>query len=367
MTTTTRTPLERRFQQRGIALIELARGLTTPVRFTDPVVEHLATRRAAGLFDFSFMACAGIEGRDSLAFLHGLQTRNLAGLPDNRLAYTLLLREDGTVLDDATVWRLAADRYLLFVGRRDDLQHVARHASDYGVSISDRSREYAVIAVQGRHAWMAICCCFAGDPPPSLPYYGFAETAFRGGPCLVARIGYGGETGYELVIAAEAAPELWEDLVRAGANLGLAECGFEAIDSLRIEAGHILFLRELAMPVTPYQIGLSRLLDFYRGPFIGMDALRRMRWQAPRQCLVGLLIDEADTLAPYVTACILPGTARLTSSCVSPIFGRRIGLGFVTAADRHPGTRVEVAAGVSARVARLPFYDPAKFLPRRTR
>jgi aminomethyltransferase len=360
------TSLQRYFEQRGIAQVELAGRLATPVRFTDPVSEHLATRHAAGLADFSFVASIEITGRDSLIFLHHLQTRNLARLPPGRLAYTLMLRRDGTVLNDATIWCLGKERYGLFTGRRSDFDHVCALAAGFSVSIADRSVEHAVIAVQGVQAWPIISRCLSGLPA-GLPYYSFTDSRWQGAACRVARIAYSGETGYELITDAMYAPGLWRALLAAGTDYDLAECGFDAIDSLRIEAGHILFTRELAMAVTPFELGLGRLLDFYRDADPGMDALRRMRWQAPRQCLVGLLLDEVDTLVPYVTACILPGTARLTSSCISPIFGRRIGLGFVTVANRHPGTRVEVAAGVSARVARLPFYDPAKILPRRMR
>ncbi len=360
------TPLQRYFEQRAITQIEFASGLSTPARFTDPMSEHLATRRAAGLFDFSFVASTEITGRDSLVFLNHLQTRNLARLQPGRLAYTLMLRRDGTVLNDATIWCLGKAHYGLFTGRRSDFDHVRALAAEFSISITDRRLEHAVIAVQGVQAWSIISRCLSGLPAV-LPYYGFTDSRWQGAACRVARIAYCGETGYELITDAMYAPGLWRALLAAGADYDLAECGFDAIDSLRIEAGHILFTRELATDVTPFELGLGRLLDFYRDAGPGMDALRRMRWRAPRQCLVGLLLDEVNTLAPYVTACILPGTARLTSSRISPIFGRRIGLGFVTDADRHPGTRVEVAAGVSARVARLPFYDPAKSLPRRMR
>lgn len=368
------SPLGRYFTRRGVNQIEVAPGITTPRLFTDPAAEHLACRRAAGLFDFSFMACIEIEGRDSLAFLHRLQTRNLAGLQDRRLAYTLLLRENGTVINDATIWRIATDRYLLFTGRRDDLQHLAPLAGGLAVSIADRSRELAVLAVQGKQAWAIINRCFTAHAPglpPPLPYYGFVPFTFNDSACLLARIGYSGETGYELVIAAAAAPGLWAAMLWAGADHGITECGFSALDTLRIEAGHILFLRELALPVTPFEIGLARLVDFYNAECAGIAALRRRRWQTPAHALAGLMIDErAPGFTRQATAdlsAVAEGSALLTSACLSPVLKRRIGLGFVAAADRCPGTRVRLEPGVSARVARLPFYDPARFLARRTR
>lgn len=374
MSATASSPLERYFARRGVSRIEVAHGITTPKFFTDPAAEHMAVRRAAGLFDFSFMACIEIEGRDSLAFLHRLQTRNLASLQDQRLAYSLLLRENGTVINDATIWRIAAYRYLLFTGRHDDLQHLAPLANGLAVSIADRSREQAVLAVQGKQAWAIIRRCFAAHAPglpPQLPYYGFVALAFDGSACLLARIGYSGETGYEMVIAADAAPGLWEALLRAGADRGIAECGFSATDTLRIEAGHILFLRELALPVTPSEIGLARLVDFYNAECAGIAALCRTRWQAPARVLAGLVIDERAPefirQAAVDWSAVAKGSALLTSACLSPVLRRRIALGFVTAIDRCPGTRVRLEPGIGARVARLPFYDPGRFLARRTR
>lgn len=372
MSATAPFALERYFAQRGVSQIELARGVTTPARFSDAAAEHMATRRSAGLFDFSFMACLEITGRDSLGFLHKLQTRNLNALREGRLAYTLLLRDDGSVLNDATVWRVADGRYLLFTGRRDDLRQLAPLAAGLAVDIADRSREQAVLAIQGRQAWTIIQRCLGGQAQLPLPYYGFVALDFSGSPCLLARIGYSGETGYELVIAADAAPALWQALLAAGAEHGLTECGLSAVDSLRIEAGHILFMRELALPVTPFEIGLARLVNFYNTQCRGISALRCRRWQVPVRMLAGLFVDDRQQQAfagqsSMDFSAIAPGSALLTSACMSPVLKRHIGLGFVAAADRCPGTRVRLASGVGATVARLPFYDPARFLARRTR
>ena len=134
-----------------------------------------------------------------------------------------------------------------------------------------------------------------------------------------------------------------------------------------MEAGHILFTHELAAPVTPSELGLARLVDFYRPLFRGGQALRAQRWQPPQRRLVGLLpaADSADeTLLP---AQIRRGTAVMTSACWSPLLERLIGMGFVNNNDARPGATVLLNGGVRARVARLPFYDPARCLPRRTR
>jgi aminomethyltransferase len=353
--------------------LDFAPGVTTPLRFSDPREEHLATRRSCGLFDFSFMGCAEIAGREGISFIDYAQTRRLDSLPSGKLAYTLLLREDGTVLNDATVWHIEGDRYWLMTGCRADLGHLQHLAEDFDVIVRDISSQHAVLAVQGPHACSLVKRCLPELVPALPPYYGFVESRFRGAPCLIARVGYSGESGYELVIGSARAPALWQSLLDAGNDFDLRPCGFEAADSLRIEAGHLLFSRELALPAYPAELGLSRLTDVYRGRFHGSAGLLAARRTLPRFCLVGLLpvargSTELGTLQHFADIPGHPieaGAGLMTSAAYSPLFSRILGLGYVSPADRYPGTRVTLAGGVPAIVARRPFYDPAKALPRR--
>ncbi len=347
--------------------MSIAPGITTPRYFSDSRSEHLATRASAGLFDFSFMGCAEISGPASLTFLHTLQTRALCALQPGRIAYTLLLREDGTVLIDATVWCVARDLYRLFVGRRGDVELVAGWAGGFDVCVTDISGRHAVIAVQGAASGCVIERCFSTPPLCAFPYYVFGAVSLAGAECLLARIGYSGETGYELVTADAAGPGLWQALLAAGADEGLTECGFDATDSLRIEAGHLLFTHELTAAVTPFELGLDRMVDLYGRPFRGAASLRARRWQTAGRRLVGLLLPTDAAPHRNPSSHVAPGHGVLTSSCWSPIFERWLGLGYVDGADRYPGTRVTLGCGTRAVVSRLPFYDPVKYLPRNTR
>lgn len=353
--------------------LDLAPGVTTPVRFSNPREEHLATRHACGLFDFSFMGCVEIAGRESLSFIDYAQTRQLDSLPSGKLAYTLLLREDGTVLNDATVWHYGGGRYWLMTGCRTDLRHLQDLAKEWDVTFRDISSQHAVLAVQGPHASSLVRRCLR-DIVPALPsYYSFADSRFDAAPCLIACVSYSGESGYELVIGSAHAPALWQRLLDVGKDLGVRPCGFEAADSLRIEAGYLLFSRELALPAYPAELGLSRLTNVYRGPFHGSGGLLTARRTQPRFCLVGLLPAARRSTDPEALRHIADvpgqavgaGTGRMTSAAYSPLFSRILGLGYVSPADRYPGTRVTLAGDVPAAVARRPFYDPAKALPRR--
>jgi aminomethyltransferase len=367
------TALHDYFDGLRVPQLVLDEGVATPLRFSNPQEEHLATRRSCGLFDFSFMGCAEIAGRECLACIDYAQTRRLDSLPSGKLAYTLLLREDGTVLNDATVWHIEDDRYWLMTGCRGNLRHLRQLAEKFDVVFRDITSQHAVLAVQGPHASALLAQSLPGFVPAVTPYYGFVEGWFHGARCLIARIGYSGGSGYELVIESVHAPALWQGLLETGKVLDLRPCGFEAADSLRIEAGHLLFSRELALPAYPAELGLTRLTDVYRGRFHGSSRLLAARRTLPRFCLVGLLpaARNSTDLGTLQHSADIPGhpigagTGLMTSAAYSPLFSRILGLGYVSPADRYPGTRVTLAGGVPARVARRPFYDPAKALPRR--
>lgn len=365
--------LDRFFREREIATVELAPGITVPRVFSDRRAEHLNTRRAAGLFDFSFMSCFAISGPECLAYLNRLQVRNIALLPAGKIAYTLICREDGTIINDATVWCHGPDSYWIFTGRRSDRTHLEQVAADYRVSLTEYSNRHSVLALQGPRSLAILQQCFPGQAWASLPYYGFKSWKAAEQTLWVGRIGYAGELGYEIVVDSGNATALWQRLLKEGASAGLIECGFDSADSLRIEAGHILFSQELAIPATPFELGLERLLSPYGVNFIGAEALRAQRWVSPDRKLVGLLPKQGFEFvrgAPNLAEQILPcsgtcmGAAHITSQCVSPIQGRTLALGFVRFADRYPGTLVRLPSGSLAQVSRLPFYDPFRKLPR---
>lgn len=294
-----------------------------------PLEQHLATRRAAGLFDFSFMGLYEFRG---IAALERLQSRRLADLEPGRAVYTLLLNDDGSVFNDATVWRMDAGRYWLFTGRRSDVAWL-------GAAAQDRSGEHAVLALQGPASGAILARLVGAEAVRSLGYFHFATQ----GAMVIGRLGYSGELGYELVVPAQEGPRLRQALLEAGRG-GLCECSFAAADSLRIEAGYALFDREIDGRANPRELGLERRVSAPRTRF----ALSRR--------LVGLVIVNRPPRADSPVA-------QVTSECVSPVLGKTIALGFA-APDTAAGSSVRLADGRLACVARLPFYDPGRRLPR---
>lgn len=350
--TAVEAPLTAAFRTRGVPLTEVTPGLYVPARFGDPLAEQRATRRAAGIYDFSFMAIFDIDGPEALAFVGRLQTRDATRLRPGELRYTLLLTDEGHVYNDASVWNLGEGRYRIVTGRPSDLALLERRASRHRISI--RPLRGAVLSVQGPASAALLRALGATALPP---FFRFAAASLAGIAGTVARIGYSGELGYEVFVPARDGPGLWDALREKARDIGGLECGFEAADALRIECGFVLFSRELALPVSPEEIGLGRLVE---------GAAARGPRPSPSRRLVGLLPMREGPIAagPPGAAPIAPGMGLLTSAADSALFGRRLGLGYVDAADACPGTLVQLAGGGRARVARLPYYDPVKRRPR---
>ena len=284
--------------------------------------EHLATRQAAGLFDFSFMGLYEFRGPSAL---EPRQSRRLAQLEPGRVAYTLLLNDDGSVFNDATVWNMGDDRWWVFSGRPGDVRWL-------GSAARDRSGEHAILALQGPQSGRHLARLLGADAVRALRYFHFR----RHGDMLIGRLGYSGELGYELIVPRDREPDL-----RAHFS-DVPACSFEAANSLRIEAGYVLFDREIDGRANPRELGLERL-----APGRAFPLTRK---------LVGLEIEEGHASSD------LP-TARVTSQCHSPTLGRGIALGF-TSPDARPGDFVRVDNAYLARVAPLPFYDPERRRPR---
>ncbi len=287
--------------------------------------QHLATRRAAGLFDFSFM------GHYELSSVRGVQSRDLEHLEPGQIAYTLLLNDDGSVFNDATAWRLDTDRWWLFTGRRSDTERLRAISRD-------RSGEYAIAALQGPASARILARLIDLELVRTLRYFRFVQVD----SIQVARLGYSGELGYELLVPRAESKRLWDSLVSAGRGDGLVESGFEAANSLRIESGYVLFDREIDGRANPRELGLERLAP-------------NRKFEATRK-LVGLEI--LDEQAPVT----LPAV-KVTSECFSPTLGKAIALCFANP-DSIPGSAVRLTNGRTARVARLPFYDPERRRPR---
>jgi aminomethyltransferase len=294
-----------------------------------------------------------------VASVERLVTCPVATLRPGRVRYGLLCNEDGGVVDDVTVYRLADDALFLCVNASNiekDYRWIVRHAGD-GARIEDRSDRLGLLALQGP-ASAAILGKRATLPPDSKRFR-FFEGNVAGAPALISRTGYTGSDGFELYVAAEDCVRIWNALLESGGPLGLLPCGLGARDTLRLEAALPLYGHELDDTTSPLEAGLGRFVKRDTGGFLGAEAIER-RAQAPAtRALAGFVVEERGIARSDYP--ILHGGERVgvvTSGAPSPTLGKSIGLGYVPPALAVPDTRIEIGIrgrAVGARIVATPF------------
>jgi len=330
------------FAKRKIPLLELSHQLFLPAEFSSFEQEYWAVRRSVGIFDFSFMSTVELSGSDAIALLQLIQNRNCEELAIGKIAYSMLLNEHGDVWLDATVWRLGPDHFYLITGYSilPFLREAARPYND--LQLADIAEQYQVIAVQGPHS-SDLLESVLEVKATDLPQY-FAFNQPPNYPALtIARLGYTGELGYELLVSRTEAIALWQKL-QTSAIFPALECGFLAANTLRIEAGFILFCNELIEPRTLASLG--KLDDTKKGGNSG----------GLQEILVGLHFlpgTKVEDNVSHLVSEIAPHI-QVTSRTFSPQLGHEIGLGFIDPAALANGD----AGGQAGTLTGNPLNSP---------
>jgi len=351
-------------------------GWKMPVQYGSIVEEHLATRRAAGLFDVSHMGRLSVTGPAAIDWLEGLLTRRVEGIEPGRLRYTLVTGSlqgggDVVILDDAIVSREAdspdgTPRLGLVVNASNRSRVVAWLESRLpaaGVRFVDRTRDTAMIAVQGPRAVEIVGgLCPAADAAriAALGTYRATTATIAGHEAAVSRSGYTGEDGVEIVVAAAAAEPVWEAIHVAGRAAGLAACGLGARDTLRLEAGMPLYGHELREGSDPFAIGLGLGVTLDGRSFPGHERFVDLRDRPRGRVRVGLEFDTKR--AAREGGVVVQGDREVggvTSGSFAPTIGRAVAQALVDRAVADSGTALDVVVRESrlpARVTPLPFY-----------
>ena len=358
-------------------------------------IEYNAIREAAALIDVSPLYKYRVTGADALRLVDRVITRDATKIAVGQVVYTPWCDDHGKVIDDGTVHRLAEQDYR-WTAADPQFRWLSLNSRGLSVAIDDESESVASVALQGPLS-RAVLEAATGKPFGDLRYFRRTASKVRAGrssiPVDVSRTGYTGDLGYELWVAADRAPDLWDALMKAGKPYGIRPAGMLALDVVRLEAGLILLevdytsSRHALNPeqnYSPFEIGLGRLVTFDKADYVGKLALERehKRGGPPRR-LVGLGIEWAGIestfashdLPPAISAAVdrTPGPVfaprggqigKLTSHGWSPILKEAIGLASVPAAYERPGTRVEIEWTVEGKrhripavVTELPFLD----------
>ncbi|MFZ4115849.1 MAG: glycine cleavage system aminomethyltransferase GcvT [Chthoniobacterales bacterium] len=354
------SPLEPAHLEANARMVDFA-GWFMPVQYTSIKEEHEAVRTAAGIFDVSHMGEIFVSGEGAAAWLETMLTNRVGKLALGRGQYTLMLNEEGGVIDDLILYRTGEKEFFLVInaGRREeDVTWFNKHLPQDGtVLFENRSDTFTAFALQGPNSEELLKKILPDVEPPkrngitSIPGY---ESA------LIARTGYTGEDGFEIFVNHHDGLDLWRQLVSASAK----PCGLGARDTLRLEMGYPLNGSDLSMTRTPLEAGLEKFValdDPLKGDFRGRVALEKQRASGVASRLTPLQLCEGGPplrshYPIYVGEKLLGET---TSGAFSPSLGEGIAMAYLPVAFTQPGVVVEIEVRgkrYKAAVTTLPFY-----------
>jgi aminomethyltransferase len=350
-----KTPLYDKHVEAGARIVDFG-GWDMPLHYGSQKEEHHAVRTNAGVFDVSHMTIVDLKGGRVREFLRFLLANDVAKLADSGKAlYTSMLNEGGGVIDDLIVYYFDETSYRMIVNaatREKDLAWIRKHAEAFDVSVRERA-ELAMIAVQGPAAReLAAPCIDAEWREAALelkPFYGMDA-----GDMFVARTGYTGEDGWEIVMPAARAPQTWDRLLAAG----VVPCGLGARDTLRLEAAMNLYGSDMDETISPLEAGLGWTVAWEPEDrdFIGRGPLEKLRADANKRRFVGLLLEDKGVLRGHQRIVVEGfGEGEITSGGFSPTIGRSIALARLPAGD-YDAAQVDVRGKLlNVRVVKPPF------------
>jgi aminomethyltransferase len=354
------TPLNARHRALGARMVGFA-GWDMPVEYAGVSEEHNAVRTRAGLFDVSHMGEIEIAGTDALAAVQRITSNDAGKLAIGQAQYSALCNDDGGVIDDCIVYRFH-DHYMMVVNasnRDRDRDHVSRFAGQFGTTLTDRSDETGLLALQGPRA-QRVLEHLTDTQLNAIAYYHFAEGSVDGVPAVISRTGYTGEDGFELYLPADVTERVWDRLLEVGQDEGILAIGLGARDSLRLEMGYILHGNDLDDRRTPLEAGLGWVTKLDKGEFIGRAALQKQKAEGVREKLVGFVLkDRGFPRHGYEVRVDGEPSGEVTSGGHSPMLEQGIGLAYVPAEVSRVGTAIEVMVRdkpVPAEIVRPPFY-----------
>ena len=357
-----KTPLYQQHVDAGARIVDFG-GWDMPLHYGSQLDEHHAVRSLAGMFDVSHMTVVDVTGNDACEFLRHLLANDVDRLKERGKAlYSCMLNNDGGVVDDLIVYFLDDNRYRLIVNaatREKDLAWIRGQVGDYKLSVVERD-ELAMIAVQGPQAREFAAATIAQEHREAAlalkPFFGL-----EAGEWFVARTGYTGEDGWEIVVPCVAVSTLWDDCVAAG----IKPCGLGARDTLRLEAGMNLYGTDMDDSVSPLEAGLGWTIAWEPADrdFIGRPALEFVRADSDHQKFVGLLLESKGVLRNHQRVVIEDlADGEITSGGFSPSMQRSIAMARMPAGD-YAQAKVEVRGRLlDVSIVKIPFVRNGQVL-----
>jgi len=355
---TQKTVLNATHRAAGAKMVDFG-GWDMPLNYGSQIEEHHAVRRDAGMFDVSHMTVVDLRGANTRAFLRKLLANSVDKLKvSGKALYSCMLTEQGGVIDDLIVYFLAEDFFRVVVNaatRAKDLAWIEQQARAFGVNVTERA-ELAMIAVQGPNARAKVQSLLSPAVREKAAKIG-KFVAVEGDGLFIARTGYTGEDGYEIIVPEAQAVELWNKLTAAG----VAPAGLGARDTLRLEAGMNLYGQDMDEAITPWEAGLAWTVALDEGrDFIGRAPLEKQKNEGIPRTMVGLVMDEKGVLRHGQRVVTARGDGEILSGTFSPSLGKAIAFARVPAGTEGEA-QVDIRGKlVPVRVVKYPFVRDGK-------
>lgn len=268
------------------ALISPFGGFDMPIQYSNITDEHQAVRQHCGVFDVSHMGEVLVSGKDAERYVNHIFTNNVEGLAVGKILYGMMCYEDGGVVDDLLVYKMADDRFFLVINAANidkDWAWIQLQAEGFNVAIDNQSDHYGQLAVQGPEAERIM------EETLNLPYSELTFYTFKTmGDVIVSRTGYTGEDGFEIYATPDYINQCWDKLMAAG----VTPCGLGCRDTLRFEVGLPLYGDELSAEITPVMAGLGMFVKLDKEEFVGRDALAKQKAEGTAKKLVGIELQD---------------------------------------------------------------------------
>jgi len=348
----------------GAKMVSFA-GYEMPIQYPKGIIhEHNLVRNSVGMFDVSHMGEFEIRGKDALAFVQKITTNDASKLSPGKVQYSAMCYEHGGIVDDLLVYCIEPEYWMLVVNGANidkDWDWCQKNKDGFDVELYNATDDINLLAVQGPNSRATVQKLTDIDLTP-IEYYTFKMGKISGVDAIISRTGYTGELGFELYFRGDTATaeKIWNELIKAGEEFGLEPVGLGCRDTLRLEKGYCLYGNDINENTNPLEAGLGWITKLNKGKFNGSEVLLKVKEEKPKRNLVGFVV-KADKFIPRQHYKIFYGDdeiGEVTIGNLSPTFNRPIGMGYVLAAYKEPGTEIEIEARgkrFPAEIVKLPF------------
>ncbi|MDO4225421.1 MAG: glycine cleavage system aminomethyltransferase GcvT [Bergeyella zoohelcum] len=345
----------------GAKMVPFA-GFEMPVQYSGLTEEHFAVREKVGIFDVSHMGQFFVEGANAKELLQYVTTNNVASLVDGKAQYSCLPNENGGIVDDLIIYKIADEKYFVVVNAANiekDWNHISKYNEKFGAKMTNVSDEMSLIAIQGPKALDTLQKLTSVNLS-EIPYYHFAiGNVSDVQEVIISNTGYTGSGGFEIYIKNEDAEKLWDAVLKAGEEFGLLPCGLGARDTLRLEKGFCLYGNDIDDTTSPIEAGLGWITKFDKD-FVSKATFEKQKAEGVSRKLVGFeMVDRGIPRHDYPVVDAEGNIiGKVTSGTSSPMLKNGIGIAYVDAPHNKLGSEIFIQIrnkNLAAKVVKMPF------------